>query len=89
MKYLSTILSLLLVVWQGYAQNIEGNYQYRVGDEIRKQIVAYEATMIEPKDSVWNLQELDELGVRRRVTYLPVFEKPEKFVLSVEKKLNT
>ncbi len=45
MKYLSTIISILLAIGQGYAQNIEGNYQYRVGDEIRKQIVAYEATV--------------------------------------------
>ena len=41
MKYLSTILSLLLVSEQGVSQNFLGNYQYRVGDEIRKQIVAY------------------------------------------------
>ncbi len=85
MKYLSTIIPILLATGQGYAQNIEGNYQYRVGDEVRKQIVAYEATMIEPKDSVWNLLELEELGTRRRVTYLPVYEKTEEFVSSVEK----
>ena len=53
MKYLSTIISILLATGQGHAQNIEGNYQYRVGDEIRKQIVAYEAEMVETQDSAF------------------------------------
>ena len=84
MKYLSTIISLLLVVGQGVAQNIEGNFQYRVGDVMRKQVVDYMVDTIAAKNRVWNLQDLEFLDGRRKVIFDSVYNRSE-LVSYVEK----
>jgi hypothetical protein len=51
---LTTILFLFAV--QGYAQNIEGSNNYRIGEKVEKQTVEYDAETETAEDTVWNLQ---------------------------------
>ena len=70
---ITTILTLFAI--QGYAQNIEGSYSYRIGEKVEKQTVEYAAEMEAAEDTVWDLQDMKELDCTHRVAYTEVYQK--------------
>ena len=70
---ITTILTLFAI--QGYAQNIEGSYSYRIGEKVEKQTVEYAAEAEAAENSVWDLQDMKKLDLTHRVQYSEVYQK--------------
>lgn len=69
---LSTILALISL--QSHAQNMEGSYSFRIGDDITKQVVEYAPDEVSFDNMVWDLRELSDLDKKHEVVYEQIRE---------------
>ena len=73
-QILLSIMILALISLQSHAQNMEGSYSFRIGDDITKQVVEYAPDEVSFDNMVWDLRELSDLDKKHEVVYEQIRE---------------